>query len=81
MTEMAADYMRVWHNLCCGLSFQLNGDGDGTVNIRSLRVCAQWRTLQRQPVYHREFHQAEHMQILHNSDVVDYIYNLAMSRE
>ena len=26
------------------------GDGDGTVNVRSLRVCEQWNTTQSQPV-------------------------------
>lgn len=30
-------------------------NGDGTVNVRSLRACLNWQKQQKQPIYHKEF--------------------------
>lgn len=48
-------------------------DGDGTVNLRSLLGCLQFKDQQKQPVYHQTFNQAEHMQILNRKDVIEYL--------
>lgn len=65
------------------------GNGDGTVNIRSLRGCLRWAgkrlrigpkrrirvegTKQSQPVHHQEFPGIDHMEILKDDSVSDYI--------
>ena len=40
------------------------GDGDGTVNVRSLKACQRWVGKQKKPVYPREFPKRDHMQVL-----------------
>ncbi|XP_028128275.1 phospholipase A2 group XV [Diabrotica virgifera virgifera] len=40
------------------------GDGDSTVNRRSLEGCMHWRTLQKQKVYVQELPKVDHLQIL-----------------
>lgn len=52
------------------------GNGDGTVNRRSLEACTNWVTQQKQTVKHVVFDKAEHMQILKNKEVIDYIITL-----
>ncbi|KAJ8867356.1 hypothetical protein PR048_031157 [Dryococelus australis] len=49
------------------------GDGDGTVNNRSLEGCVQWRNAQPQRIYHQAFPNANHMSILRDDRVVAYI--------
>ena len=49
------------------------GDGDGSVNIRSLIGCDRWRHRQKQAVVRREFPKVEHVSILNNADVIAYI--------
>lgn len=56
-----------------GTPTTIGDDGDGTVNIRSLLGCLKFKDMQKQPVYHQTFDQAEHMQILNRHDVIDYI--------
>ncbi|KAL8570129.1 hypothetical protein ACOMHN_033808 [Nucella lapillus] len=53
-------------------SFQ-QGDGDGSINLRSLQVCLQWGSQQRQPVYHRALFNVSHMHILSDSRAFEYI--------
>lgn len=48
-------------------------DGDGTVNIRSLKGCLRWQGKQNQTVYHQQFKGAEHMEILENKDIISYL--------
>lgn len=36
------------------------GDGDGTVNLRSMKACLNWRTQQTQPVHYRTFKGIDH---------------------
>ncbi|KYB27268.1 Group XV phospholipase A2-like Protein [Tribolium castaneum] len=54
----------------------INGDGDGTVNRRSLEGCLHWESLQKQKVYSKQLPKVDHMQILNNKDVLSYIANL-----
>lgn len=49
------------------------GDGDGTVNIESLRACESFASQQQKPVYTREFPGLDHVDILKNPIVSDFI--------
>ena len=59
----------------------ISDDGDGTVNLRSLRGCLRWQRKQRAPVYHWEFKgtYAQHLQSLHNPDLMGYIARVVSS--
>ncbi|CAG0887974.1 unnamed protein product [Cyprideis torosa] len=48
------------------------GDGDGTVNIKSLRICQSWK----ETVHFQELPGADHMSILHDPRAIKYISNL-----
>ncbi|CAL1538478.1 unnamed protein product [Lymnaea stagnalis] len=52
------------------------GDGDGTVNIRSLLGCLRWQGQQKAPVYHQLIPKAEHMAILQDTTVSKYIIDV-----
>lgn len=54
----------------------LSGDGDGTVNARSLQGCARWRSQQKQAVSTFEVPGGEHMTILSSEPAIDYILNV-----
>ena len=56
----------------------INGDGDGTVNMRSLLGCLRWTKEQKQPVKHLVIKGAEHMAILADTTVSKYIVSVAM---
>ncbi|KAK2587100.1 hypothetical protein KPH14_002866 [Odynerus spinipes] len=49
------------------------GNGDGTVNLRSLEGCLHWQSKQKQKIYHRAFPGVDHMGILKSLDVLKYI--------
>ncbi|XP_076245161.1 lysosomal phospholipase A and acyltransferase [Calliopsis andreniformis] len=49
------------------------GDGDGTVNLRSLEGCKHWSGKQKQKVYAQAFPGVDHMNILRNASVLSYI--------
>lgn len=52
------------------------GDGDGTVNLRSLNACEHWRKTRYRngkPVKSLPLPNAEHLKILHDQRVLDYI--------
>ncbi|XP_050448560.1 phospholipase A2 group XV-like [Cataglyphis hispanica] len=49
------------------------GDGDGTVNIRSLEACTYWQKLQKQKIYNQGFPKVDHTDILKNPDILAYI--------
>ncbi|XP_067651149.1 lysosomal phospholipase A and acyltransferase-like isoform X2 [Haliotis asinina] len=57
----------------------VTGNGDGTVNIRSLLGCLSWQGKQKQKVYHQTFPKAEHTEILSNKDVIAYIKTVVNS--
>lgn len=48
-------------------------DGDGTVNLESLRACERFRSQQEKPVYTRQFDGVDHINILRGNDAADYI--------
>lgn len=49
------------------------GDGDGTVNIRSLNACESWRGYQTSNISIAQFQGVDHMGILSSQDVIKYI--------
>lgn len=49
------------------------GDGDGTVNKRSLEGCLFWKNYQKEPVYHQTFSKVDHMNILSDNRILQYI--------
>jgi lysophospholipase-3 len=51
----------------------INGNGDGTVNQRSLYACLRWEKQQKQKVFHQEYTGIDHMMILNDQFVLDYI--------
>jgi len=61
-------------------SLIIKGNGDGTVNYRSLIGCTRWVGQQKHPVTHHEFKGVDHLQILREDKptaaVADLIINL-----
>jgi len=49
------------------------GDGDGTVNIKSLDACIHWQKSQKQKIYSQSFSGVDHTNILRNHDILTYI--------
>lgn len=56
------------------------GDGDGTVNLRSLLGCLSWQGNQKEPVYHQVIDKAEHMAILQDETVRKYIMDVVTGK-
>ena len=54
-------------------SQEIQGDGDGTVNLESLRACEYFRKEQLSPVYTREFEGVNHIDILRGTVAADFI--------
>lgn len=70
-TPAALNYTKPqWYDKQPGVIF---GDGDGTVNLRSLQGCQRWIGKQKQNVFYHQFPKAEHLEILKNDDVQQYI--------
>lgn len=61
----------------------LPDNGDGTVNLRSLRICSAFAAAQQQPVVTREFaypnEDGEHLRILKNANLTSYILKVIKS--
>ncbi|GFQ97858.1 phospholipase A2 group XV [Trichonephila clavata] len=55
------------------------GDGDGTVNLRSLKVCSSWQGRQKQQVFLKTLKGIEHLDMLRNETVWKYIVDYATS--
>ena len=53
----------------------LQGNGDGTVNRRSLIGCGYWEPTQTQKIYQQEFQGIEHYNMLSNAAPINYILN------
>jgi len=49
------------------------GNGDGTVNIRSLEMCKKWSDEQTKPVIAKSFMKLDHNHILKDPKVVEYV--------
>ena len=56
-----------------------NGNGDGTVNIRSLKSCSLWSGKQEQPVILKGFDGVEHAEIVMNQEVFKSIEELVIT--
>ncbi|GLV39147.1 uncharacterized protein CBL_06198 [Carabus blaptoides fortunei] len=55
------------------------GDGDGTVNIRSLEACQYWAGRQKQQIFNKTLNKIDHMTILRDKQTLDYISDLINS--
>ncbi|XP_070574884.1 lysosomal phospholipase A and acyltransferase-like [Ptychodera flava] len=51
----------------------ISGPGDGTVNMKSLKACLMWRKQQKHPVIEKDFPGNEHVAILGNATLHQYI--------
>ena len=51
------------------------GDGDGTVNMRSLEACLLWRDKQKQPITYRKFSKGEHNGVLGDARLIRELMN------
>lgn len=54
----------------------INGDGDGTVNRRSLKACEHWKNVPAQGnhgIYEQEFPGIEHYNMLSDAGPINYI--------
>ncbi|XP_014208657.1 group XV phospholipase A2-like [Copidosoma floridanum] len=49
------------------------GDGDGSVNKKSLEGCLDWIDKQSQEIYYRSFPHVDHYGMLRNENILDYI--------
>lgn len=61
-----------------------HGDGDGTVNMRSLRGCKDWENSVEQnghPVYHHFYKYAEHYDILKDPRAINYVLKQALGND
>ena len=54
----------------------INGDGDGTVNIRSLMACSRWQSMQTYKVTLQNFSGVEHVHTIKNPDAIKYVDNV-----
>eukprot|EP00096_Caligus_rogercresseyi_P004061 TRINITY_DN1819_c0_g1_i2.p1 TRINITY_DN1819_c0_g1~~TRINITY_DN1819_c0_g1_i2.p1 ORF type:complete len:408 (-),score=101.72 TRINITY_DN1819_c0_g1_i2:466-1689(-) len=55
------------------------GDGDGTVNLRSLLACTKWAKEQSQPFHHHVFPRIDHIAILREPGPVNYTAEILKS--
>lgn len=55
------------------------GDGDGTVNMRSLKGCLRFQGKQKQKVYERSFKGIDHMGILTHQPAIKYLQKVLFS--
>lgn len=60
---------------------ETQGDGDGTVNLESLRACEEFAAQQEQPVYTRMFDKVDHIDILRGSDAAQFISTHILANE
>lgn len=55
------------------------GDGDATVNRRSLEGCHHWRTLQKQKVFYEALPNVDHLAILRSNLTLQYVAELVQT--
>jgi len=57
---------------------EVMGDGDGTVNLRSLKACSSWIGMdENHPVIVRQFDGINHIDLLSDADLFDYVLDVA----
>lgn len=49
------------------------GDGDGTVNLKSLQACLHWKGKQSQEIYYQSYKKSDHILIMSDPRVIEYI--------
>merc|ERR1740137_65413 len=54
----------------------IKGDGDGTVNTRSLEGCLKWRNKQSQPVHHQVFEKVNHLDMLRTEKPTQHVADI-----
>lgn len=54
----------------------VKGDGDGTVNIRSLKGCLKWDGAQKQAVHHKVFKGINHVDMLRREEPTSYVVDV-----
>lgn len=62
----------------------MTGDGDGTVNARSLKSCERWsgtKAQQEKTIHSIELPNVDHMGILSDKRVIEYILELLVSNK
>lgn len=52
------------------------GDGDGTVNLRSLEGCLRWKNDKKTKLFSKKFKGVDHLSVMSQLDVVNYIENI-----
>jgi len=52
---------------------EVQGDGDGTVNVESLRACERFSALQVRPVFTKGFDKVDHIDILRGDEAASFI--------
>eukprot|EP00092_Neocalanus_flemingeri_P104330 GFUD01133612.1.p1 GENE.GFUD01133612.1~~GFUD01133612.1.p1 ORF type:complete len:534 (+),score=122.31 GFUD01133612.1:70-1602(+) len=57
----------------------IKGDGDGTVNIRSLEGCLRWREKQSQPIHHQVFEKVNHLDMLRTEEPTQNVADIIAS--
>ncbi|XP_060518883.1 phospholipase A2 group XV-like isoform X2 [Cylas formicarius] len=57
------------------------GNGDGTVNLRSLEGCMHWQSLQKEKFFFKTFPKVDHLGILHDKNTQNYIASLVIRDE
>lgn len=55
-------------------------DGDGTVNLRSLKGCTRWIGKQDQPVHYFSLNQVDHMSVMTDPRILSYLKDVAIYR-
>lgn len=70
------DFRLNYKNGLSGSPSLVSGDGDGTVNARSLKACEKWGgspQQEKKPIHSIEIPGADHMGILSDKRVVEYV--------
>ena len=57
----------------------VTGDGDGSVNRRSLLACQRWAAQQKYPVHLQGFPNAKHLSMIRSADLVKYVAKILQS--
>jgi lysophospholipase-3 len=55
------------------------GDGDGTVNTRSLQGCLRWQGKQNQTVHYGNYSGIDHMSVMTDAAIINYLLSVAIN--
>jgi len=78
-TPLAFKFSKTYSNWMDYQPDVVSGDGDGTVNTRSLVACKKWVNTGKHPVHMQMFNQTEHVAMLSSIDVIQYITKVLSS--